>query len=145
VRIALHVGARYAVPLASNHCFLHRETMRYNLTATTPEDVRRLYQRLASRAGITNQCVVMPPGVSWGDRDGFQIDPFDFTTRPSYIHSMLARYRSALERTYADEDASVADVESFRIYFEALMARCRHGCGAACLHRIVFVTRDHPG
>ena len=26
-RFALSIGARYAIPFASNHCFLHRETM----------------------------------------------------------------------------------------------------------------------
>jgi UDP-MurNAc hydroxylase len=145
VRCALHVGARYAIPFASNHCFLHRETIGYNSTATTPEDVHRLYRKLSEQAGITSECVVMPPGSSWCDRDGFQIDPFDFTTRPSYIESMLARHQSALERTYAEEDAVTADIDSFRSYFQTLLGALPAWLRRRALPSIAFVTRDHSG
>jgi UDP-MurNAc hydroxylase len=144
-RCALHVGARYAVPFASNHCFLHRETVRFNHTATTPEDVRRHYSELAARAGVASECVVMPPGSSWSDQEGFVLRPFDFSARPQYIEAMQARHAEALERCYREEDAVAADHESFRIYFHGLLQALPRLVRRRMLAPIAFRTRDAAG
>src|SRR5215469_2892484 len=104
VRCALHVGARYAIPFASNHCFLHRDTVAFNGTATTPEEVGRHYRQVAASVASRTECVVMPPGSSWSDREGFRIQPFDFAARAEYIDSMLARHGGKLASRYAEED-----------------------------------------
>lgn len=144
-RCALHVGARYAIPFASNHCFLHKETLSYNGTATTPEEVRHRYQRLAARAGAGSECVVMPPGSSWSDREGFAVRPFDFSTRADYIDSLLARHARKLDDYYAEEDRVLADFEAFQAYFARMMraipALIRH----RALAPLVFEVRDAAG
>jgi UDP-MurNAc hydroxylase len=145
VRCALHVGARYAVPFASNHCFLHRETTRFNSTATTPEDVRRHYQHVATAAGRKSECVVMPPGSSWSAQDGFELLPFDFAARGEYIDSMLARHGSRLEATYRHEDGIEADFESFRTYFGAMLRALPGFVRRRLLRPIVFNARDSRG
>jgi len=142
VRCALHIGARYAIPFASNHCFLHRETVGYNTTATTPEAVRRRYQQLAQESGSRSECVVMPPGSSWSDRDGFDVKPFDFSARGAYIESMLARHAHKLELCYAQEDAAEADFESFRAYFHKMLSALPRILRRHRLAPIVFRTRD---
>lgn len=144
-RCALHVGARYAIPFASNHCFLHRETVRFNHTATTPEDVRRHYGELAARAGVRSECVVMPPGSSWSDRGGFALRPFDFSSRPQYIETMQIRHAEALERCYREEDAAAADYESFRTYFSGLLLALPRLVRRRVLAPIAFRTRDDAG
>jgi UDP-MurNAc hydroxylase len=144
-RCALHVGARYAIPFASNHCFLHRETLRFNHTATTPEDVRRHYRELAASAGVQSECVVMPPGSSWSDTAGFEVRPFDFAARPQYIEAMLARHALALESCYRQEDAARADFASFQAFFRGLLRALPPLLGRRLLAPIVFRTRDAGG
>jgi UDP-MurNAc hydroxylase len=144
-RCALHVGARYAIPFASNHCFLHRETQRFNRTATTPEDVRRHYSELAARAGVQSECVVMPPGSSWSAAAGFEVRPFDFASRPQYIEAMLARHAVALASCYRDEAAASADFASFQLYFSALLRSLPRLLRRRLLAPIVFRTRDIAG
>lgn len=144
-RCALHVGARYAIPFASNHCFLHRETRGYNGTATTPEDVRRRYHELAARAGQRSECVVMPPGSSWSDQQGFQIREFDFSSREQYIESLLVRHAAKLESCYAEEDGTRADFDSFREYFERMMLAIPGVVRRHALVPIVFRVRDSSG
>ncbi len=39
----LAVGTRYAVPFASNHCFLHKETVKFNETGVNPQMVSDFY------------------------------------------------------------------------------------------------------
>jgi UDP-MurNAc hydroxylase len=140
-RCALHVGARYAIPFASNHCFLHRETIGFNGTATTPDDVRRHYQQVAAHCRRSGECVVMPPGSCWSDRDGFQIRPFDFSARSHYIATLLARHADKLDASYRREEQVAADFESFRKYFEGLL-RALPALLRRRLPPIVFCARD---
>jgi len=120
-RCALYTRARYAVPFASNHCFLHAETRRFNATATTPNLAKRRYQQLASETGVGGECVVMPPGSSWSDRDGFEIVPFDFERREAYVELLLERNAAKLAEQSATEAAAVADLAAFRAYFDRFL------------------------
>ncbi len=144
-RCALHVGARYAIPFASNHCFLHRETIAFNGTATTPEEVRTRYQEIAASVGSRTECVVMPPGSSWSDGDGFRIQEFNFSARARYIESMLSRYGEKLAACYAEEDRVLADLESFHTYFERMMTAIPRFIRRRALAPVVFEVRDSAG
>ena len=145
VRCALHVGARYAVPFASNHCFLHKETLSYNGTATTPEEVRRHYQGVAARAGRRSECIVMPPGSRWSDQEGFAVREFDFSSRAEYIESMLARHARKLDDCYAQEAGVLADFDAFRAYFEQMMQAIPGIIRHRALSPLVFEVRDGSG
>jgi UDP-MurNAc hydroxylase len=115
----LHVGARYAVPFASNHCFLHRDTIRFNDTAVNPEDVRDHYNARAEAMGHPSRARVMPPGSSWDDKTGFDIRPFDYTKRADYIAQLQAKYRDKLEAQYALEAEARVEVPAVTAYFTA--------------------------
>jgi UDP-MurNAc hydroxylase len=145
VRCALHVGARYAIPFASNHCFLHRETIGFNGTATTPEDVGRHYRQVAASVASATECIVMPPGSSWSGQEGFRIQSFDFATRGAYIDSMLSRHGEKLRSYYAEEDRVSADFDSFLVYFEKMMAAIPRLIRRRFMAPAVFEVRDASG
>jgi UDP-MurNAc hydroxylase len=141
----LHVGARYAIPFASNHCFLHRETFHFNHTAVCPDDVKSYYQELAARTHANSECVVMAPGSSWSDREGFRIASFDYSAREGYIESLLDRHHDALVAQYDKEDQATADFDSFRTYFLGLIHSVPWIIRRWMKLRIVFRTRDVRG
>lgn len=120
-RCALHVGARYAIPFASNHCFLHAETQVFNSNATTPELAKRCFSQLADQIESRTECVVMPPGSGWSDVDGFSLRPFDFSRREEYVEQMLQRHAGKLEEQYALESQAVGDFAAFNAHFEKLL------------------------
>jgi UDP-MurNAc hydroxylase len=120
-RFALHIGARYAIPFASNHCFLHRDTMHFNDTAVLPDDILPYYQSLAAQTNIRSECVVMAPGSSWSEEEGFRIVSFDYSKRGAEIRSMAAAHEGVLAVQYEKEGHTIADFESFRAYFSALI------------------------
>lgn len=113
------VRPRYAVPFASNHCFLHRETRRYNDTLVSPLDVKRY----SDRQGLgSTRCVVMVPGDSWEGVTGFALQDHDFfTARERHLDAYAAEVAEALERHYAHEDRATLQFGVFAAYFERLL------------------------
>jgi UDP-MurNAc hydroxylase len=144
-RFALFVGARYAIPFASNHCFLHRETFRFNDTAVVSGDIPADYRRLALQGNRTSECVVMPPGSSWSDQEGYRIVPFDYSDREAYLQNLLARHGVRLAHQYAEEEAALADFAAFRAYFRGFLRAIPWPVRKWLKYRIVFRTRDANG
>jgi UDP-MurNAc hydroxylase len=144
-RFALHIRARYAIPFASNHCFLHKETIHFNDTAVLPDDVQAFYKTLATRSHIESECVVMAPGSSWNDARGFRLVPFDYSKRDECISSMLVNHHDALASQYATEDAAIADFALFHKYFLGFIHSIPWIVRTRLKLRIVFRTRDARG
>jgi UDP-MurNAc hydroxylase len=142
---ALHTGARYAIPFASNHCFLHPETRRFNATVTTPELARRRYAALAADAGVDTECVVMPPGSSWSDTEGFDIAHFDFSRRDAYVEALLAKNSATLAAQQELESRVTADFEAFQDYFGKLFTSLPRFIKRGRLPPIVFRVADSTG
>ena len=121
-RFAISVGARYAVPFASNHCFLHRDTFHFNDTAVSPDLVEGYCNKLAKELGAETECVVMSPGSCWSQENGFELEDFDFDRRPEVINEMAEKYAPKLEAFYREEEQERADFDAFRSYFEQFLA-----------------------
>jgi UDP-MurNAc hydroxylase len=144
-RFALHVRARYAVPFASNHCFLHRDTYRFNSTAVSPEDVRMHYRQLVRDSALESECVVMAPGSSWSESDGFRIETFDYSQRMAYIDGLRVKHAGALAKQYEKEaDARVDEAAADR-YFTAFLAAIPRFLGRWLKYRLVFRVTDAAG
>jgi UDP-MurNAc hydroxylase len=118
-RCAIHTGARYAIPFASNHCFLHPETRHFNATATTPDLAKRRYATIAAESGVDTECVVMPPGSSWSDTGGFSLVQFDFSQREAYVDNMGRRNAAKLAARLDLEARTAGDFAAFESYFKA--------------------------
>ncbi len=111
---------RYAVPFASNHCFLHQETFHFNETVVSPYDVKRYFD--AHRRDMT-ECQVMIPGDSWSSEEGFSLAKRDyFTRREEHLQALQERHAAALSAYYEREDAVRPDWKSFERYFLMLLA-----------------------
>ena len=144
-RFALSIGARYAIPFASNHCFLHRETVHFNDTAVLPTDVEAHHRALAARSGIDSRCVVMAPGSRWSDASGFDLVPFDYAQRAERLAELAARHAETLERQYATEEETRFDAAAFRAYFERFVAAVPGLLRSRFSSPVVFRTADKDG
>lgn len=144
-RFALSVGARYAIPFASNHCFLHRDTYHFNDTAVRPEAVRDRFRRLAKETNSDSECVVMTPGSTWSEEYGFKIATFDFSDSDAYIRNLRTKHQSTLDRQYEKEDKTRADFEAFSDYFTKFLAAIPWLVRRYLGFRVVFRTRDASG
>ncbi len=118
---SLTVGAKYAIPFASNHCFLHRETQEFNATAVSPEALANYCNQVSQERGLKTQCVLMPPGSSWSEVGGFQLRKFDYQKADEYITYLHRKYQNTLEKQYAKESRVTPDYPAFERYFQELL------------------------
>jgi UDP-MurNAc hydroxylase len=145
-RFSIHVGARYAVPFASNHCFLHKDTVTFNSTSTSPHKVTDCLNSMAIEAGVPTRAVVMAPGSSWNDRTGFDIRPFDYDRdRDGYIAELSEKYAPKLEETYRREARVKANFKAFEKYVSAAVAAIPRWLPKIRSFRATFEVRDGAG
>ena len=116
------VGARYAIPFASNHCHLHKDVYAFNHTIKTP----RMAADYFREEGIESpQLQIMLSGDSWSSASGFDISPTTmdyFDHRDAYLAAYLEKNAGTLEAYYATEDKAqlrMADVERYFARFFA--------------------------
>jgi UDP-MurNAc hydroxylase len=108
------IQPRYAVPFASNHCHLHRDTLRFNRFQQTPKDAEQYFRNYKTQNPIRTELVTMLPGSIWDERRGFTLAPENewFIDRDSRIES------------YAQ--AETAALHVLRPRKQSLGVRCRH-------------------
>ncbi len=116
---AAKVGARYAIPFASNHCYLHKETFHLNDSVVTPVQVQAYCH---ARGGVP-EVMVMVGGDTWSQETGFAIasGPW-FRDRERCLARYAAAESQRLESFYALEantDISLAQVEAYFRRFRA--------------------------
>lgn len=97
---SLAVNAKYAVPFASNHCFLHKETLQFNDTAVNPNAVAEFYNSSPGARRQHSECVVMVPGSSWDSREGFFLKDFNYANKDALIVGMSEKYAEKLDAQY---------------------------------------------
>ncbi|MBV8654195.1 MAG: MBL fold metallo-hydrolase, partial [Alphaproteobacteria bacterium] len=142
---AIGVGARYAIPFASNHCFLHPDTLEYNDTAVTPEAVAARCDQLAELAGAATRSVVMPPGSFWDERAGFSIEPFDYATKSSYVEKLRDKHGETIAAQLRLEAETVARFADFAAYFKRLSRSLFWPLARILAIVVVFRVRDKVG
>lgn len=120
IAFARTVGPRYAIPFASNHCFLHPQTRHLNNTAVRPDWVAD--HMAATKIDEDDpECVVMPSGSSWSRESGFQIRHFDYGAEAEYVEALSRRYAGKLARQLEREAAATGDFDSFLRYYGAFL------------------------
>jgi UDP-MurNAc hydroxylase len=133
---SVFVGARYAVPFASNHCFLHKETNQFNSTAVSPADVKKAFE---GKGEQRTECKVMIPGDSWSDTEGFAIQSHDyFDRRNHHIDALASKHKSTLTNFYAQEEKVEPHWPSFERYFSTLLRALPRGFSLVFPLRVAF-------
>jgi UDP-MurNAc hydroxylase len=120
-RFSFGVNARYAVPFASNHIYLHRDTIQYNSLAVTADRVFDYSNAEAKRLGVRTETVLMPSGSRWDDKNGFACTEFSYQDTQAYIDRSLQKHTAKLEEYYAMEERQVPSDKAFQKYFQRFL------------------------
>ncbi len=142
---SLAVRARYGVPFASNHCFLHKETKKYNDTGVSPQMVADYYNSKPEAKAINSECVVMVPGSAWSTFGGFDLRKFDYNDKERIIEEMALKYEYKLNNYYEKEGKVLVDFRAFEGYFSEFLNAIPLLILKKMLPKILFKTSDVGG
>lgn len=108
-------NARYAVPFASNQCYLHKDTFRFNEDNQTPKMVEELWTRLDVQKP---QLKVMVSGDSWSAEEGFNYGEKDwFTNRDALLLEYQEQKAATLNSFYEKEARAVVTLRQMERFF----------------------------
>jgi UDP-MurNAc hydroxylase len=114
--------ARYAVPFASNHCYLHRETFPLNRTIQTPFAIKEYFEEQHIESP---EVAVMVSGESWSSNDGFHLAPNSkrfFEERERFLGEYLDQQRGTLEAYYEREARTTVTLKEMERYFSGFFS-----------------------
>lgn len=109
-------GARFAIPFASNHCHLHKDSIHFNQYIQHPELVKEYF----SQNNLNfPQVEVMVSGDSWNSATGFHLTRKKwFSNREFYLEQYLAANSEKLAHFYRQEDNTTIDFSKVEQYFK---------------------------
>ena len=111
-------GATYAIPFASNHCFLHKDVYDLNYTVQTPNMVEQFWKQKNIREP---ELKVMVSGDKWNSDSGFSINHGDyFSERDLHLEKYREQMSDKLEKTYAREEKTKIKLSTVETYFKKL-------------------------
>lgn len=129
------VKAKYAIPFASNQCYLHPETIKFNKYNNYAHKVSEYFQS----HGIKHpECVVMAPGDFWDSDKGFQIaDNSEWYEEPSKkIAEYQEQKQASLAKTIAKEKTAKLNLKLAEKYAKWIMSE------TPWMIRLLF--KNHP-
>jgi UDP-MurNAc hydroxylase len=108
-------GATYAIPFASNHCHLHRDTFKFNDIVQTPHMVRDYFAQHRIENPILK---VMASGDSWSTEGGFSISDHDyFDDRDRRLEQYRREKHQSLSDFYVREGRAKVTLQDMQKYF----------------------------
>ncbi|OQP62567.1 hypothetical protein A3860_28155 [Niastella vici] len=112
--------ARYAIPFASNHCHLHKDSFHFNRYIQHPLLVADYFKQQQIQSPALK---VMVSGDSWSSETGFSISDKDwFTNREVLLAEYLQQQSESLEKFYRQEKETVIDYKVVTEYFKRFSA-----------------------
>jgi UDP-MurNAc hydroxylase len=117
------VRPTYAVPFASNHCHLHRDTVQFNDFIQTPLDVATYFDTVRKREQLPTELKIMLPGSSWSEEEGFNlVDHRPFSDREARLRDYAAANEAKLQEYYAVEAKAAVSTDDMRAFFVPFLA-----------------------
>ncbi|HEX6427755.1 MAG TPA: MBL fold metallo-hydrolase [Niastella sp.] len=112
--------AKYAIPFASNHCHLHKDSFHFNQFIQHPLLVEEYFKQHLIQSPMLK---VMVSGDSWSSETGFHISDKDwFTNREQLLAEYLQQQTESLEKFYRQENETAIDKHVVADYFELFSA-----------------------
>jgi UDP-MurNAc hydroxylase len=112
-------GAKYAIPFASNHCHLHKDSIHFNQYIQHPKAVAEYF---ANNSIDSPSVQVMVSGDSWSQYHGFSLTTKDwFRDREQHIAEYLQENKEKLLAFYEEEDKAEIKKEMVVAYFQELI------------------------
>jgi UDP-MurNAc hydroxylase len=118
------VRPRYAIPFASNHCHLHKDSWEFNRSVTTPAQVADMMEDYQAQWPFPCELKIMTSGDWWDSERGFHITPSRWLAdRETHLAQYAESKQELLERTYRkEEQAHIGEAMAVRRLLDIVKA-----------------------
>ena len=120
-------------------------TIQFNDTYVSPDSVSDYCNEKAKRLGLETLSVVMPPGSTWSEKEGFDVKNFDYENKQEYVDKLTQRYAASLAKQYEKEDKTVASFKAFENYFNKLFSTDPSFVTKRRKLKVVFQVKERGG
>ena len=117
VAAAQQLRPRYAIPMASGVCHLHKEVMDENRFLVSALEMKDYFEKNASRVPGT-QIVLMPAGSAWSSQSGFTCTDNVVSDPVAWSQQRALEVDERLQKTYRSEETKVVAFDDFAGYFK---------------------------
>jgi len=137
----------HAVPFASNHCHLHKDTFRFNDWIVSPIDVMDYYEKYRLSNQLAADLKIMLPGSQWDEDRGFDlVNPASFfDDRQSQIKEYRNRRTKTLSAFYAKEEKIGVTTKDMEKFFLPLFADLNRLFRFPFRGKTIYIKSINPG
>lgn len=88
--------AKYAIPFASSHYYLHENTRKYNKYYSNPNFVKSVHEEIINQDD--QKCVLMPSGSSFSKKYGFKLIDHNYNDIDEHIKQGIEKHSKKLNK-----------------------------------------------
>ncbi len=111
--------AKYAIPFASSHYFLRKDTEKYNQFYSNPDYVKSIHKKYSNKKN--QQCVVMSSGCSWSSEQGFHLKAHNYNDFKNHIKKGIKLHAVQLANQKEKEEKALLNKKAFFKYFSSFL------------------------
>lgn len=111
--------AKYAIPFASSHYFLRKDTKKYNQFYSNPDYVASIHKEYSIKKN--QECIVMPSGCSWSSDTGFSLIDHNYEDINDHIKNGIKLHDYQLQNQEDKENMARLNKKAFIKYFESFL------------------------
>jgi len=114
IAFAKATNAKFAVPFASSHIYLHEMTRKFNQYYSDPSLVKKIFD---SKVKTDQKCVLMPSNSSWSEENGFKLREHDFSKISDDVIDYLHLHQSKFSKQKKLENIQKLNIKAFNKYY----------------------------
>jgi UDP-MurNAc hydroxylase len=118
------VKPKFAIPFASNSCYLHKDVLTMNAYSQTPLLVKHYFEKFAADNELHSELKMMIPGDEWASEHGFALREHDYyESRESRLRDYARQLQPTLEDYCLKEARTVSSLSMVERFFKDLWSR----------------------
>ena len=110
--------AKYTIPFASSHYFLHPDTRKFNKFYSDPSYVAKVHKNLLKN---DQECIIMPTSSSWSKENGFKIYDHDYSKIKNHINDGIEKHSESIKKRINSARTMRLNKAAFHNYFKRFM------------------------
>lgn len=112
--------AKYAIPFASSHFYLHENTKKYNENYSNPNFVKSIHEKLINQN--KQKCILMPSGSSFSKKSGFNLIDHNYQNISNHIKEGIKKNSAKLNEQSILSKKLKLNERKFHQYFREFFA-----------------------